>query len=560
MAPPSQWLRGTVKAVHSGDTLLVMGAAAGGPPPEKTLILSSLKAPKLGRRDGATKDEPFAWESREFLRKKCIGKECVFRTDYRVEQIGNREFGSVFMDKENVALTVAANGWAKVNPVGTQKSPYFDDLQQAEKAAVEKGTGMWNKDPAALEAAVRDLPTEDLAGMELLARVGKGKPLSGIVEGVLNGSLLRVTLLPTFNSALVALAGVQAPSMNRRSGENGAAGEGPEPFALQARHFSEVRALHREVRIVLEGVDKYNNLFGNVLYPQGEEVMDLAQQLVQHGMAKCAEWSLNMMTQGATKLRELERTSKQKREGIWTGYVPPVTNTAKLSDKFTGVVIEVVSGDCVIVMDKASRTERRVTLSSLRAPRMGTRDRKPDGWAPEAKEFTRKLLIGKEVSVNMEYTRKLQPQAPVANPSQPVRDMMAFGNIMVKEKGEEVQVAEQVVKNGLASVVRHRTDEERSSIYDKLLEAEEEAKKARKNLHSGKEAPMHRLNDVSLPQNSSRAKQYLPSFKRSGKMTAICEYVISGHRLKLFIPKEGATIVFAPSGVRAPSRPSQDRK
>ena len=27
-----------------------------------------------GRRDGSTRDEPFAWESREFLRKLCVGK------------------------------------------------------------------------------------------------------------------------------------------------------------------------------------------------------------------------------------------------------------------------------------------------------------------------------------------------------------------------------------------------------------------------------------------------------------------------------------------------------
>lgn len=70
-----------------------------------------------------------------------------------------------------------------------------------------------------------------------------------------------------------------------------------------------------------------------------------------------------MMTTGSSKLRELDRQAKQGRGGIWTGYVPPQTNTAKLSDRFTGTVIEVVSGDCVVVMDRASRTERRVTLS-----------------------------------------------------------------------------------------------------------------------------------------------------------------------------------------------------
>lgn len=101
-----------------------------------------------GKRDGSTRDEAFAWESREFLRKKLIGQvgwdnecaalrsavphqlltppsalllvlqPCVFKVDYVVEVAGNKEFGSVFLQQggqqENVALSVVQNGWAKV--------------------------------------------------------------------------------------------------------------------------------------------------------------------------------------------------------------------------------------------------------------------------------------------------------------------------------------------------------------------------------------------------------------------------------------------------------------
>lgn len=38
---------------------------------------------------------------------------------------------------------------------------------------------------------------------------------------------------------------------------------------------------------------------------------------------------------------------------------------------------------------------------------MGTRDRKPEDWAVDAKEYLRKLLIGKTVDVQMEYNRKI---------------------------------------------------------------------------------------------------------------------------------------------------------
>lgn len=41
------WLRGKVKAVPSGDSLVIMGNTKAEIPPEKTITLSSLMAPKL---------------------------------------------------------------------------------------------------------------------------------------------------------------------------------------------------------------------------------------------------------------------------------------------------------------------------------------------------------------------------------------------------------------------------------------------------------------------------------------------------------------------------------
>lgn len=59
---------------------------------------------------------------------------CVFKVDYVVEQLQGREFGSVFLNQtENVALTVAAAGWAKVRTLSgadannpKKNSPYME--------------------------------------------------------------------------------------------------------------------------------------------------------------------------------------------------------------------------------------------------------------------------------------------------------------------------------------------------------------------------------------------------------------------------------------------------
>lgn len=602
-------MRGVVKEVPSGDTLVVSAGAGKPGAAEKRITLASVVAPKLGRRDGTTRDEPFAWQSREFLRKLCVGKPCVFRVDYTLEQAGGKEFGTVFInEKENVAATLLAAGWAKVRTPGGSQSPFYDDLAKAAGDAEARSLGVHTKDKDAAAAAVRDLLSADeFDGQGLVARVGKGKQVEAIVEAVNSGSTLRVTLLPDLQSATVMVAGVQCPSMGRRppptaaaapaaaaegeapapaatgpapgsaaslvaSGTPAAADAGPEPFAREARYFTEVRTLNKEVQITLQGVSQFGVLVGSVQFPpppgapapaagaNGAAAApsadnDLASALVKAGLARTAEWGLNMMTTGSFRLRELERSAKQGKVGMWHNYVPQTGNSAKLSDKFTGVVAEVVSGDCLIIKDKASGVERRVNLSSIRAPRMGTRERAPEPWAVEAKEFLRQRLIGKEVTVSMEYNRKVQPLEG-GRPGD-AREM-AFATVTITEgSGAEQKannVAEMLLIRGLAQVIKHRADEERSAHYEDLMNAETQGKQGKKGQWSSKEPPKPHVNDVSLPGTSSRAKQHLPFLQRAGKVSAVCEYVLSGHRVKLHIPKEGVTIAFNPSGVRCPQR------
>ena len=254
MSAPKQqaggWLSGIIKEVPSGDTVIIKAVlkSTTGIAPEKRVTLSSLTAPRLGRRDGSTADEPFAWQSREFLRRKAIGQFCVFRTDYVLEQAAGREFGSVYLDnKENLAVSVVAAGWAKVALMvtcvdpeapplvqvrqgGAQQSPVYEELVKAEEAAKAARKGVWTTDADAIQAAVRP-PPDDNDASSLLAQHGKGKPLPAIVEQVVSGSLLRVTL-PEEGSAqtLVFVCGVNAPSLGRKAPEpasNGASSAAP---------------------------------------------------------------------------------------------------------------------------------------------------------------------------------------------------------------------------------------------------------------------------------------------------------------------------------------------
>ncbi|KAL5207587.1 hypothetical protein ABZP36_032022 [Zizania latifolia] len=618
----SGWLRGKVKAVTSGDCLLIMGSTKAEIPPEKSITLSYLMAPRLARRGGV--DEPFAWESREFLRKLCIGKEVTFRVDYTAPNVG-REFGTVYLGDKNVAYSVIAAGWARVKeqgPKGGEQSQYLAELLRLEDVAKQQGLGRWSKETGAGEESIRDLPPSaigEASGFDAkgFAVANKGKSLEAIVEQVRDGSTVRVYLLPSFQFVQIYVAGVQAPSMGRRppnpivvaepeSTADGATNGGdseetpaplttaqrlaastvsteipPDRFGREAKHFTETRVLNRDVRIVVEGTDSFSNIIGSVYYPDGDTAKDLALELVENGLAKYVEWSANMLdVEAKIKLKNAELQAKKDQLRIWTGFKPPVTNSKPIHDqKFTGKVVEVVSGDCIIVADDdapygSPSAERRVNLSSIRAPKLGNprRDEKPENFAREAKEFLRTRLIGKQVTVAMEYSRRISTmdgQNAVPSTNLANTRVLDYGSVFlgsplqadgddtssIPSSGNQpgINVAEILLSRGFVRTSKHRDYEERSHYYDTLLAAESRAEKAKKGLHSAKESPVMHITDLTTV-SAKKARDFLPFLQRNRRHSAIVEYVFSGHRFKLTIPKETCSIAFSFSGVRCPGK------
>lgn len=55
-----------------------------------------------------------------------------------------------------------------------------------------------------------------------------------------------------------------------------------------------------------------------------------------------------------------------------------------------------------------------------------------------------------------------------------------------------------------------------------------------------------------LHQDTQKAKQFLPFLQRAGRSEAVVEYVFSGSRLKLYLPKETCLITFLLAGECVP--------
>lgn len=112
-------------------------------------------------------------------------------------------------------------------------------------------------------------------------------------------------------------------------------------------------------------------------------------------------------------------------------------------------------------------------------------------------------------------------------------------------------VALGLVEAGYCSVIRHRReDEDRSPIYDELLAAEEQAQKEKRGMYAPKAPQTSKM--VEASETMQKAKSYLSFLQRQKRIPAIVDFVSSGSRFKVIIPRENARLTFVLSGIRAP--------
>jgi len=372
------------------------------------------------------------------------------------------------------------------------------------------------------------------------------KPIPAVVEQVVNGSTFRAFLFPsdispTYQYVTLLLSGVRAPSARP--------GEDKETYEDEAKFFVESRLLQRDVQIVLEGVSN-NNIVGTVLHPNG----NIAEILLREGFARCVDWSMTMVSQGPEKYRAAEKVAKDKRLRLWKDFSPSGPTIDSKEKNFVGKVVEVVNSDA-LVLKLADGSFKKVFLASVRPPRIDAAAPAADDAAKalrpaarsrplydipymfEAREFLRKKLIGKKVNVTLDYI-------------QPAADNFPLKNACTVMLGGQ-NIAEALVSKGYCTVVRYRQDDDqRGSHYDELLAAESKAEKKGLGIHSKKPPSPIKVSDIS--GDSAKAKQFLPFLQRAGRLEALVEFIASGSRVRVYIPRETCLITFLLSGISCP--------
>lgn len=125
----------TVLKVYDGDSMKVQGFGL-----ELMVRLVGIDTPECGR--GKTSAQPFCEKAASFLRKRAAGRKVRLKT-YGTGGY-NRQLAEVFVDGENINLSLLRAGLAEVyrgKPAGDLATTRY---KKAESFARKKGLGIWS--------------------------------------------------------------------------------------------------------------------------------------------------------------------------------------------------------------------------------------------------------------------------------------------------------------------------------------------------------------------------------------------------------------------------------
>lgn len=453
------------------------------------------------------------------------------------------------------------------------------ELQQAAK---DSHRGMWAKGKGTRNVISK------FDAVEVFEKL-KGKHTPAIVEQVRSGSTLRVYVPSTGHVFPLLLSGVQTPLVKPHVSD-----EQQAPWARAARFFSELQALHRDVEIVLESLDKSNNFYGSVIVTGS----NLGVKLLEAGLARFVDWSATK-TANADALKKAEKSAQQSAVRLWApgganavaaAAGPRTSSSAPTAPskrvEFYGQVVDIINAGTIQVVEfkdgqKGSvlGDEHRINFSSIQAAKLIPREKLKKETdvskqeivaAYEARNYLRKKLIGHKVRVVQDYFREANKEHNI-----PER---AFYSVYHEKKN----IGLELVAQGFATVSDHKESDARSPDYQDLILAESKAKSRHLGIFAKQGVSMPAFNDLtdrdalqkeakkekkaesSAPADASaesttdaaaaaadanksardsldalqvsRLNQFLPHVQGS-RLPAVVERVFSGTRFKVWVDK-----------------------
>ena len=550
---------GLVKGVLSGDQVIISGKMKKNSeeaPEEKPFYLSLLSAPRSGSSNNL-EEEAFAWDARDFLRQKVLGKVVKTTSDYKNNE---KQFGQIYIDGVNINLELVRNGLAKVGFVPKNeaigKGEYFSKLQAAEAEAKKAKVGMWTTDQAVVAAHKRKLTsaTDPIFDVQDVLSIAKGgKELDVIVDYVINCAVYSVFVKPLNAYIKLSLRFVGIP--NARDNVLYKAGKA----------YVERLILHKDIKAVIHSVDGDRTFLGDLVEKKGS----VANFVLKNGYSKLFissstpynsdELSLMKVAQNQAKKEKLriwknekDEDGEEEEKGFAVGKEKKEKTVGKA--EFLAVCQQVHSGDSLSVKNTTTGEVSRIFLSHMKAPKFAkpnTEDH-DQPWAFQAKEFLRKVTVGKKIRCEHDYSKTLEDGKK-----------MNFYSIFrfpetkeVKNKENTTPVTEknvnvEIIEQGYASFIspNPKLDDDVSKYLDSYQAAEKVAKEKKTGINSTKFPGSSNYSDL-IAANKTKKKEFINFLVNQKNLPCVVEYCFSGSKFKLRIEKNKCYVPFSLLGVK----------
>ena len=250
-------------------------------------------------------DIPLAFDTREFLRKKLIGKSVLVKIDYeqpKTDQFPEKTYATVFMGEVNIQVALVLKGLATVIKRNDedQKSCEFDELLEAESKAAKSNKGLFAKNSKAKPIKPIDVSADANRAQMQLDTLAKGAPRDAIIEYIFSLSKLKC-YLPKENLLInFVVSGIQV----EKTGKN------DENIRIVKRLVHQ-----RDVKLAFERVDKAGNFIGTLKFElEGVGPVSLAYYLVKEGLCKIRD-------EKDSQLLSAQTDAQTNKRGIWANYV-----------------------------------------------------------------------------------------------------------------------------------------------------------------------------------------------------------------------------------------------
>ncbi|KAL7409726.1 transcription factor [Mrakia frigida] len=384
---------GVVTRIWGADQISVLEKGEQGS--ERRIQLSSVRGP----RPSDPKQQYWANEAKEFLRKKLIGKPVQVTVDYIKPAEGDFDARTCVTVRRggahsNVAEVLIEKGFASVlrhRRDDEERSPDLDKLVVAEQTAITELRGIHSGKDMPLPRIIDASESGSKASQFLpfFKRAGKH---AAVVDFVAAGSRFKILLPKEEKKLTFVLAGIRAPRTARNPSEKS------EPFGNEAHRFAS-KFMQRDVEVDFESVDKTGGFIGAMYV---DKTTNVAVELVRAGLATVHGFSAESLPYGK-QLLAAEEEAKRSKRNLWHSFDPAVEEAATelaaaslrpavaLPTAYFDVVVSCVRtlppfGFSVQILNAANSNGKALEklMNEFTLYHKTTAAKSPTGWTPKA--------------------------------------------------------------------------------------------------------------------------------------------------------------------------------